>query len=152
MKKNDGTSNHEKNIDPLIEQIRASYFHMLKMYLLLYKKYDQINTDIKEEKFKKRFYSPDFSYYDENGKINWDVISQFMPSYIEKYIHENYNMLNINEIRLCCLLFFNVSGKTIANILPYKQKSIRSILFKVKRKTGLNDIKEMFGKIIANKA
>ena len=107
---------------------------------------------IKEEKLKKRFYSPDFSYYDENGKINWDVISQFMPPYIEKYIHENYSMLNGNEIRLCCLLFFNVSGKTIANILPYKQKSIRSILFKVKRKTGLNDIKEMFEKIIVNKA
>ena len=143
---------HERNLDPLIEQIRVACSHMLKMYLLLYKSYEQLNTDIKEEKLKRRFYSPVFSYYDENGKINWDIISQFMPPDIEKYIHNNYSMLNNNEIRLCCLLFFNVSAKTIANILPYKQTSIRSILYKVKQKTGLKDIKEILEKIIVNQA
>jgi DNA-binding CsgD family transcriptional regulator len=71
-----------------------------------------------------------------------------MPSDIEKSIKKEYGLLNENEIRLCCLLFFKVPDRNIAKILTYKQKSIRSIKYIIKHKTGIQDIMEILKKII----
>ena len=73
-----------------------------------------------------------------------------MPFDIEKILREEYSMLNSNESRLCCLLFFEVSNKNIAKILPYKQRSIRATLYKLKQKIGIDDMKDMYRKIIVN--
>ena len=129
-------------IDCLIEQIRSSFSHMLKEHLRVCKNYDQLKADIKEEQAKKRFYHTEPSFHDENGRINWEIIRRFIPSDFENHIRKEYSMLNENEVRLCFLLFFNASNKTIAAILPYKQKSIRSMIHKVKKKAGIIDMKE----------
>ena len=151
MKKNDKTSVNENPIEQLMEQSRLPYAHMLEMYLQLYKRQDQLVSDIKDEKLK-HFYQTDLPYYDENGKINWEIIHQFMPPDTEKRLEEKYRALNTNEIRLCYLLFFKIPYKTISKILPYRKESIRRTIYKIKQKTGLKDIEEMFGKIIVNKA
>ena len=150
MKTNENNPINEKPIEQSMEQRRSSYAHMLEMYLQLYKRHDQVMSDVKDEKLK-RFYQTGLPYYDEDGKINWEIIQQFMPPDMEKGLAEKHSTLNTNEIRLCCLLFFKVSEKNIAKILPYQKESVRHIIYKVKQKTGIKDIEEMFGKIIVNK-
>ena len=141
---------NEKMIDQMIEKIRLSSSHALKKYLDLYKKYDQLMTDVIEEKLKRRFFQKDLVFYDENGKINWEVIQQVVPSEMEKIIRLKYNMLNDNEIRLYILLFFHLSDKTIANILPYKQQSIGPVIGKIRKKAGVKDIQEIHRFIVLN--
>ena len=150
MKSDDNMQIDEKAVCRIAEQIRQSYSQMLKMYLHLYKKYDQLKSNYRDEKPKNYFYTANQYLYDEKGKINWDIIRQFIPQDMEKSIREEFRELNNNEIRLCCLLFFNLPYKNIAEILPYTQKSIRSILFRIKRKTGIKDINKMINKIIVN--
>ena len=57
-------------------------------------------------------------------------------------------MLTELEVKLCCLIFFTLSEKTIATILPYKEASIRPKVVKIKRKAGLNDLNEMYRKML----
>lgn len=140
----------DKSIDEWMEQIKLTYSHMLKEHLHVYKKYDQLQSYVRDDKTRKYFDSNGTDYYDENGKINWEIIRQFIPTGMEIFIQEEYNMLNVNEVRLYCLLFFKVSGKTIAKILPYKEQSLRSIIFKSKQKAGMKDIHELYRKIIVN--
>ena len=152
METNSITFTNENSINQLLEQIRLSYSHMLKKYLQLYEKFDKLNAEIRDEKLKGRYTQTGQSLFDETGKINWDVIRQFLPSNMEKSIKEEYGLLNENEIRLCCLLFFKVSDRNIAKILIYKLKSIRAIKYIVKHKTGVHDIEEIFRKIIVKNA
>ena len=147
METNGNKPINETSIEQWIEEIRSSYAHMLKVHLQLYRRHDQFMSDVKDEKLK-QFYRTGQPYHEENGKINWEIIHQFMPPDMKKRLEEKYSMLNEHEIRLCCLLFFNVSDKTIADILSYNQKSIRSMKYVVKHKTGIRDIREMFRKII----
>lgn len=148
MKTHDSSMVNETSINQYMEQTRSSYSHMLKIFLQLYEEYDKIKTKAREEKLKGFFYPVDYPFYDEYGKINWKIIRLFMPPGMEKSIKEAYGLLNENEIRLCCLLFFKVPDKNIAKILIYKQKSIRVIKYIIKNKTGIRDIQEMFRKII----
>ena len=136
----------EKSIDILIEQIRMTYSHMLKTYLQLYVKQDQFRAFTTESGLKKSYTINNL--YDETGKINWDIISHFISPNMEKYVKEEYKMLNENEIRLCCLLFFNLPSKTIASILQYKKKSVYSISFIIKQKMGIKDLRILYRKII----
>ena len=145
---------HEKGVDNWMEQARELLCNTLKSYLDLYRRYDRLKVDIRirEEKPGKRFYSDDLSFYQEDGKINWEVIRKCIHYDMEQYLKREYPMLNENEVRLCCLLFFKIPVKTIAKILPYKEQSIRSVAFKIKQKAELGHINEMFRKIIVNKA
>ena len=140
------------SLGQLVELIRMSFSQMLKEYLHVCKLYDRLMTEVKKENPKKHFFSSDPSFYDENGKINWAIIRQFMPWDFEKIIKEEYSMLNEHEIRLCCLLFFKLSLKQIEEVLPYKQKSIGVTKMKIKRKTRLSDLEKLFAKIIVNNA
>ena len=147
METNESNPINEKPIEQSMEQRRSSYAHMLEMYLQLYKRHDQVMSDVKDEKLK-HFYQTGLPYYDEDGKINWEVIHQFMPPDMEKRLEEKYSSLKTNEIRLCCLLFFEVKHKTIAKILPYKPMSIYPTICKIKQKAGIKDLNEVFRFII----
>ena len=126
----------------------VSFSFMLNEYLRICHKYDQWKAYVREDKTKK-YYDPDgISYLDENGKINWDIIRRFMPRDVEIFVKNRFKMLNEHEVRLCCLLFFGVTKKNIAHFLPYKQASIKSITCRIKRKTNMKDINELFILII----
>ena len=149
MKEDESFPISEKSIDLLMEQIRMSYSHMLKIYLQLYIKYDQYRVVTNEGSHNKiSIQTNDRSFHYENDKINWDIISQFIPPNMEKHIKEECSMLNDSEIRLCCLLFFNVPSKSIASILQYKKSSVYSISFIIKQKTGIKDLRKLYRKII----
>jgi len=131
-----------KQFDQQVEQIRLAYANLLKIHLQLYNKYKHLKIIVDDEKLGKYFHMIDHYLYDTSGRINWDNICQLLPSNIEKKIKNNYDMLSVNEIRLCCLLLFNVPYKDIADILPYTQQSAHSVAYKIKQKTGMNNIIE----------
>jgi len=135
-----------KYFDLATEQIRLSHSYLLKNYIQLCNRYKHLKNRFKEKETEKLFSVIDLYFYDETGKINWDNICPLMPLNIEKRIKEKYNILTKNEIRLCCLLFFNISYNDIADILPYTQNSAHTIFHKIKQKTGINDITITFKK------
>ena len=137
-----------RNFSHLTEQIRLSYAHLLKMYMQFYKKYEQFKKKFNDDESKKCLPSVELYFYDVTGKINWNNIQALMPRDIEKSIKKEYDVLSENEIRLCCLLLFEVSVNDITYILPYTQRSIHSITHRIKQKTGINDIKLIFKKIV----
>ena len=88
-----------------IEHLRFSYSHILKLYIQLFEKYAQLKKDSVDFSLKTFIRQTDPFFYDDEEKINWDVVSQLMPPNLEKLLSEKYGMLNENEIRLCCLLY-----------------------------------------------
>jgi len=131
-----------KYYDQLVDQVRLSYAHSIKMHISQCKNYQSVKEGIKDENLKKDFHKVDRFYFNESGKLNWETIRKLMPLGIEKKIKKEYDMLNENEIRLCCLLFFNVPGVLITEILPYTKRSIHSITYRIKKKAGISNIKE----------
>jgi len=79
-------------------------------------------------------------FCDKTGKLKWETVYQLMPPDIERIIAKEYPMLNENEIRLCCLLLFDVSCFDISEILLYTQQSVYSVTHKIKKKAGMEDI------------
>ena len=147
MESIDTSQTNENFIDEWIKQNRFSYSHMFKKYIQQCEKYDQLKTSINEN-LKSAYNKRDLVFNDESGKINWEVIQQFLPPGIDTNVREEFSNLSENEIRLCYLLFFKVHKRIIAKILPYKQSSIRSVLYKIKKKTGISDINKIFSTII----
>ena len=142
------TSQKDENIiDEWIKQNRFSYSHMFKKYIQQCEKYDQLKTSINEN-LNSYYNKHDLVFNEESGNINWEVIQQFLPPGIDSNVREEFNKLSENEIRLCYLLFFKVHKRTIAKILPYKQSSIRSVLYKIKKKIGISDINKIYSTII----
>jgi len=163
MRPNDDTSSNEYTVNQLIEKYRISFSRMFKMYLELYEDYHYVTTELKEEKKKpktkdfsyvktdskielteRHFIRNNHSYYDEIGKVNWEIIRRFMQLGIESTIKKEYPILNENEIKLICLYFFRISPKIISHILPYKEASISPKVLQIKKKTGLEDFKKLF--------
>jgi len=134
--------------DQLTNQIRLSYAHLLKMHIQYCNRYKHFKNRVKDEGLKKDFQQIDQFFFSENGNINWETIFPLMPPEIERKIKKEYNALNENEIRLCCLLLFNIPCKDITGILPYTQKSIHSITHRIKQKTGMKNIKEGLKKFL----
>ena len=139
------THNH---LEQLVEQIRLSYAHVLKLYLQLHTKYMQIKIKKKDDEIIKYFLLVDQFLYDKTGKLDWKNIGLLMPPNLEYKIKQEYGILSTNEIRLCCLLLFNVPYDDIADILPFTQKSAHSIAHRIKRKTGMNNIKTDLKKLL----
>lgn len=135
MSKND--SNH---LVLLKEKIRLVYVHVLKTYLQIHNEYRHIRFSITDELVKKKFDPLDQHFYDEIGKLRWENIQSLMPPNLEKKVKRAYKMLCENEIRLCCLLLFDVNTSDIINILPYTNESVYVVTNRIKRKTGMNDI------------
>lgn len=136
--------------DQLTEQIRLSYAHLLKMHLQNCMRYKHSKNRNSDEELKDDFQQIEEYFFNESSKINWATIRPLIPPKIEGKIKKAHKNLNVNEIRLCCLLLFNVPCKDIAEILPYTQKSIHSITYRIKRKTGIKKIKDGFKKFLLN--
>ena len=130
METNDKALNSDKAIDRLIEFFRLLHSHKLKEFIG-----EKTNRNI---------------FKNKEEKISWELIRLYLPYNIEKYIKQEYEMLTDNEIRLCCLLIFDVSIKNIHNILKYSKKSIYSVTYGIKKKAGIKEINEIFRKIILN--
>ena len=128
--------------DQLTKQIISLHTHLLKMHIQYCNRYKHFTHRVKDEELKKDIQLINQFFFNEKGNINWETICSLMPPKIERKIKNEYDALNENEIRLCCLLLFNVPCKDITGILPYTQKSIHSITHRVKQKTGLKNIKE----------
>jgi len=128
-----------KNNCQFEEQIALLHERVLRMYLQMYYKYK--NFKIKNKGNEDQFHLFDSFFHDATGKINWEHLRTLMPQDLEKNIKNKYNMLSENEIRLSCLILFNVSVQEITDILPFTQNSIYVITNRIKRKTGMKDIK-----------
>ena len=149
METNNEIPMNEPTMFCLIEQFRKSYAVNLNNFLKIIKFSDLLKKNKgKDSQLKEQSYHDILPLYDEKGKISWEIIRMHMLSDIEKYIKSEYNTLHENEIRLCCLLIFDVPTKHILNILNYNQKSIYSTSFTIKQKAGVKEITEIFGKII----
>ena len=136
--------NASENLDQVKEQIRLSYAHLINVHIRHCYRYNQFKNKVKSEKLKKGFQQINRYFFDESGKINWETILPLMPPEIEEKIKKEYNMLNENEIRLCCLHLFSVPGSDIADILPYAHTSIHSTTYRIKRKVGTKNLIEKF--------
>jgi len=139
MERIDYNTISHNNLDQLTEQIRLSYAHVLKLYLQIHTKYKQIRR--KENELSKYFPLIDQFLYDKAGKLDWNNVRLLIPPNLEYHIKMKYHVLNMDEIKLCCLLLFNVPYDNIADILPFTQKSAHTIAYRIKRKTGMNNIK-----------
>ena len=144
MEKELKTQPNETITDQFFEKIRSPYAHMLNEYLRVFKKYEELKAEIKAEYPYKRFFQSELDFYDIKGKIKWEIIRRFMPPGLEKRIKKKYPALIESELMLCCLTFFKLSEKTMAMILPCKQKSIKPTVSRTKKKTGLKDLNAMF--------
>lgn len=140
--------NESNYLEQVTEQIRLSYAHLLEMYIQLCNKYNNIRSKIRDEEVKRYLHLTDRYFYNKTGKFDWDNIYPLLPPNIEKSIKKEHGILAENEIRLCCLLLFDVKSDDIANILPYTQNSVYSITHRIKEKTGIKDIKTCLKKLL----
>ncbi len=131
----------EKNIDLLSEKIRQSCAMELKVHLKIYERYEHFKMNY-DEKTREFLMIIDRHFYGETGKINWDTVSPMMPKNFEKTVKNKYKKLNTNEVRLCCLLLFDLSYTDIANILPLAQGSAYTTANRIKGKLGITNIPE----------
>ena len=152
METNNNALSTEQSLERHLELTRSSCSRNLNQYLRKIKTSDPFKNKVKEASRKEPFNQDNFPfrYYDTDGKIDWEIISLIMPFEIEKTIKREYPMLCENEIRLCCLLIFDVPFKFIPNILKYNKKSIYPTQSKIKQKAKIKNIKEMFRKININ--
>jgi len=118
------------------------------MHIRYCQKYKLIKARIENENNKKDFRLIDQFFFDESGKIKWDTICPLLPAEIESTIQNEYNNLSINEIRLCCLLLFSVPSTDILDILPYARRSIYSTTYKIKKNSGMKNIKKSLRKLL----
>ena len=135
---------NETSIKQLIEHLRFSYSQILNLYIQLFEKYAQFKKKPVEISLKTLMWQTDPFFYNDEEKINWDVVRQLMPPNLENLLREKYSMLNDNEIRLCCLLYLGVSRKKISSIKLYKEGSIRMMKHLIKKKTGSQNISDLF--------
>ena len=129
------------NIIELREELRSSYARILDLYMQSCKLYESLKKQSNEEEIKKYYQQFEIYFFDESGKLNWHFIKKLMPSNFEQRIKKEYKMLSEKEVRLCCLLFFDVSVKNIAKALPYTYRSIHSVTYNIKQKTGMRDFR-----------
>jgi len=143
-------TNSEPSVNQLIEHFRQLYARNLNSYLESINKKKLSNLTDNRGKDSKPLNKNDLEVYDEKGKINWQIIRHILPADIEQHIQRELGLTCENEIRLCCLLIFDVPTKAIAKILTYKPKSIYSTAFSIKKKIGIKEFREIFFKIILN--
>ena len=136
------------NFDQLTKQIIVSYAHLLKLHLTYCRRYKNFKIKLKTEQSRKDFKKMDQFFYYEDGSIKWETINLLMPPKIEWKIKDEYKMLNENEIKICCLILFNVPCIDIAEVLQYTHKSVHSISHRIKLKTGMKNIKESLSKLL----
>ena len=137
--------------DLLTEQIIQAHCTSIKMYLQFCIKYKQIANQINSEELKRYFSRIDRYYFDDAGKIKWITLIPLIPPNIEENLKKEYDMLNENEIRLCCLILFDVSTKYITEILPFTRNSVHAVASRIRKKTGMKDIREGMKNLLLKK-
>jgi len=150
MEIKEGTQINDAFINQLVEQIRQLLSQTLNIYLQLYKDFDHAKARAKEEKSDTYYYQNSQLYNDKDGKINWEVIRKILPSNLERIIQEQFDCLHENERKLLVLFFLKFSHKNISSILPYTRDSILTLKGRIKAKTGVNSIDDIFRKIALN--
>ena len=130
----------EEQAGQLVEQLRLTYSYMLKAHLEICKKYESFKRELKMEEHGNTIQLTDKFLYGEEGKINWETILPLLPINFEEKIKKRYAKLNTNEIRLCCLLLFDLDIFDVLCILPYNKNSLQSTKSKIRKKIGSNDI------------
>jgi len=98
------------------------------------KSYKFLNENLTDEGLRRNIHLIDNYFFDEKGKVNWYEISKLIPQNLEKNIKNKYDMLNENEIKLCCLFLFEVDLKNMSNILPFRPNSVYVMKNKIKQK------------------
>jgi len=130
----------EEQAGQLVEQLRLTYSYMLKAHLDICKKYESFKRGLKMEVHRNTIQLTDKFLYGEEGIINWDTILPLLPINFEEKIKKRYAKLNTNEIRLCCLLLFDVDIFDVLCILPYNKNSLQATKSKIRKKIGSSDI------------
>ena len=136
------------HLEQFVEQIRLAHERALKTHLHLHNRYKLFKVRFKDNEMVKCFNLFDQLLYDCTGKLDWENIRLLIPAGIEDSIKKEYDMLTVNEIRLCCLLLFNVPYDEIAEILPFTQKSAHTVAHRIKRRAGINNIKTCLKKFL----
>jgi hypothetical protein len=125
-------------VEQLENKLRLSYTYRLKAHLEIRKDYDNFKRRNKQNM---NFQLVDKFFYGNSDKLCWETIIPLMPDKFEEKIKMNYDKLNENEIKLCCLLLFDVDKFDLPRLLPsYKKESISAIKRRIKEKTGKDDI------------
>ena len=131
-----------------LNQIRTSHARALQMFLKFCNKYRKLKCEIENEEVKNHLRLLDRFFFDEKGKIEWNIIRSLMPQDIEKRIKKEHGILSDKEVKLCCLILFRIPCVDIADILPYSYKTVHVITHKIKQKTGMKNIKENLNKFL----
>jgi len=130
----------EEQAGQLVEQLRLTYSYMLKAHLDICKKYESFKRGLKMEEHGNTIQLTDKFLYGKEGKINWETILPLLPVNFEEKIKKRYVKLNTSEIRLCCLLLFDLDIYNLLRILPYNKNSLQATKSKIRKKIGSNDI------------
>ena len=135
-------------LERLNEQVRLAYAHLLNLHIQYCKIYSEFIFMLNDEELEKDFHIIDQFFCNKSGKINWETIRILMPPDIEEKIQNKYKILNINEIKLCCLILFNVRTTDITDILSYQKGSIHTITNRIRQKIGVKNIKGSLKRLI----
>ncbi len=72
-----------------------------------------------------------------SGESVWDILYSMMPHDFEKTIQLKYSQLDKSEVRICCLLYFDLTNKEISFILKFKPNTIHSRRSTIRSKLGI---------------
>ncbi len=134
----------EKNIDELTERIRLSYTCTLKTHLKIYRGYEQFKKININKDNQYIFLLFNAHFYGNIEKIDWDTVRPLMPANLETDIKKEYDMLNSNEVKVRCLLIFDIAYADIIYILKLKRDTAHTYAHRIRNKTGVSDIPEAF--------
>ena len=131
----------EEHTRQLEEQFMLICSCMLKAHLEICKKYEFFKNGLNPGIHGKTIQLINKFFYGETGKINWETVDKLMPTLLEEKIKKKYDTLNTNEIRLCCLVLFDINKNDIVRILKIGKNSIATMTYRIRKKTGMEDIK-----------
>ena len=130
----------EEHVAQLENQIRLSYALTLKTNLDIFRNYERFKKGLDMDKHGRTIDLVNRFFYGEAGAMNWESIQPLLPGNLEEKIKKEYGALNTNEVRLCCLILFDVDKKYMLRILPLSEKSCYTIKCRIKQKIGAEDI------------
>ena len=128
--------------DEMKEQFRLTYINRLKTHLDLCKDYELLKRNLNMEKHGKTIQLINQFLYGEKGELNWETVRPLLPAGLEEGIKKKYDQLNDNEIRLYCLILYDVDKRDITRILSLKKTSIDTLTSRIRSKTGMKDIQK----------
>ena len=133
------------------ERSMLSYVNSLNMVVLFCKKFRQVAIHMNDTSAKRYLSIINNFYFDDKGRIKWAIIQQVLPPDVESFFNNEYPMLSEREIRLCCLMAFDLPANDITGILAYSnQGSVHTITNRIKSKIGVKNVRESFKNLLLN--